>query len=363
MLIIIITLTIIIIFSNTLLIKAISRIKINDSTNSETLKISVIIPFKNEEKNLPNLLKSLQAIDYPIDNYEIIFVDDNSNDKSEEIIKSFAFKNSRFIKATDKKILSKKGALEIGIQQAKYDIIAITDADCIVEKDWLKSISNKISQGYDLVFGYSPLIKEKSLISKISSYENLKNFILYFSSVELGFPFGATARSLAFRKSAYYKVNGYKNTTETLSGDDDLLIREFTKMKFRISYFISKNSFVYSYCSNNFKEYFLRKSRHLKTSHHYLLKHKVILGLWYSTNFFSVISILFFPISFYFSLPFLSKILMDLSVTYLFKKKIHHDFNFFEMIYLEIFYQLLIPINFLGSLIIKDRWSKTETFN
>lgn len=356
---IVIILIILTVFSNILLIIAYLKIKKEERTNFNELKISVIVPFKNEENNLPDLLKSLIGIDYPTDTYEIIFVDDNSNDKSKEIIKSFSLVNSRLIKATDKKILGKKGALEIGIQKAQYDIIAITDADCIVEKDWLKSISNKISQGYDLVFGYSPLIKKKLLISKISSYENLKNFILYFSSVELSFPFGATARSLAFRKSSYLEVNGYKNTTETLSGDDDLLIREFIKRNFNIGYFLNKNSFVYSYPSDRFKDYLLRKSRHVKTSHHYLIKHKIILTIWYAANFLSFFSFFIFPISFFFIVPSAIKIILDLFLLSLFKNKIKHDFNSFEIIYLEFIYQLFIPINFISSLVLKDKWLKS----
>jgi glycosyltransferase involved in cell wall biosynthesis len=360
---IVIILITLIVFSNILLIIAYLKIKKEETTNFNELKISVIVPFKNEENKLPDLLKSLIGIDYPTDTYEIIFVDDNSNDKSEEIIKSFSLVNSRLIKATDKKILGKKGALEIGIQKAQYDIIAITDADCIVEKDWLKSISNKISQGYDLVFGYSPLIKKKLLISKISSYENLKNFILYFTSVELSFPFGATARSLAFKKSAYLKVNGYKNTTETLSGDDDLLIREFVKKNFKVGYFLDKNSLVYSYPSDSFKDYLLRKSRHVKTSHHYLIKHKIILGIWYFINFLSFFSFFLAVISFYFIAPLAIKIISDLFLQYLFRNKIKHDFNIIEIVYLEFFYQIFLVINFITSLAFKDNWNKSKSFN
>ncbi len=356
---IVIILITLIVFSNILLLKAYIKIKKDTKANFNDLKISVIIPFKNEENNLDSLLKSLSSVDYSANNFEVIFVDDNSTDNSAKLIENFLLNNLKLINSSSKNLPGKKGALEIGIQQAKYDIIAITDADCIVEKDWLKSISTKISQGYDLVFGYSPLFKEKPLISKISSYENLKNFILYFSSVELGFPFGATARSLAFRKSSYLEVNGYKNTTETLSGDDDLLIREFIKRNFNIGYFLNKDSFVYSYPSDSFKDYLLRKSRHVKTSHHYLIKHKIILTTWYAANFLSFFSFFIFPISFFFIVPSAIKIILDLFLLSLFKNKIKHDFNCFEIIFLEFIYQLLIPINFISSLVLKDKWLKS----
>lgn len=353
---IVVILIITIVFSDILLIRAYLKIKKDIKSDSYDLKISVIIPFKNEENNLPSLLDSLSSIDYPSNNFEIIFVDDNSTDNSIKLIENFSLTNVKLIKALSKNLPGKKGVLEVGISKANFDVIAITDADCIVEKDWLKSISYKISQGYDLVFGYSPLLKRKSLISKISSYENLKNFILYFSLVELDFPFGATARSFAFQKAAYLEVNGYKNTTETLSGDDDLLIREFVKKNFKIGYFLNNKSLVYSYSSDSFKDYLLRKSRHIKTSHYYLIKHKIILTIWYSVNFLSFFSFFLAPISFYFIAPFALKIISDLFLISLFNNKIKHDFNMIEIVFLEFFYQIFLVINFIASLTVKDTW-------
>lgn len=345
---------------NLLLIISYFRIKIIDQSNYNDFNISIIIPFKNEERKLPNLLKSLSSIDYPASKFEIILVNDNSTDNSENIIKTYTFSNVRIINALTKNISGKKGALEIGINHSNYDIIVITDADCIVEKNWLKSISQKISEGYDLVFGYSPLIKDKSLIAKISSYENLKNYILYILLTQLRVPFGATARNFAFKKSVYNAVSGYSNTTETLSGDDDLFIRECLKKNFKIGFFLNKDSYVYSYPSVSFKEYFKRKSRHTKTSHYYLTKHKIILGLWYSTNTFATLTIFLLPFSIYYSIPFLIKVVFDLVLVFRIKRIMYHDFNIIEIIYLELIYQFFIPINFLNSLLLKDEWNKPK---
>lgn len=356
---IIIILAVTIFISNLLLVKAYFSIKVDYKLYFDELNISLVIPFKNEKDNLPNLLSSLSKLDYNPTKFEIIFVNDNSTDGSDILVKNYSLNNSTIINANEKNLPGKKGALEIGIKQSKFDIIAITDADCLLESDWLKSISKKISQGYDLVFGYSPLITNKSLISKVSAYENLRNYILYILLAQLKIPFGATARSIAFKKSTYDEVSGYSNTTETLSGDDDLFIRECLKNNFKIGFFLDNNSYVYSYPSESFKEYFKRKSRHTKTSHYYLIKHKIILGIWYSVNALSSFIIFLSPLSIYFSIPFFTKIFFDLLILRQLRKKIYHDFNFIEIIYLEFMYQVFVVINFINSFLLKDEWNKT----
>ncbi len=325
-------------------------------TTTSFQNISVIIPFKNEQENISDLLNALNKLDYPSDKYEVVFVDDNSSDDSMKLLHQNLMNNYKVVLSSDKKYPGKKGVIDIGIQNSKFDIIAITDADCEPELNWLKSISNKIVDGNEVVFGYSPLKKENSLISKISSFENFRNYILYFSSVGLGIPYSATSRSIAFRKEVYYRLNGYSRTLETLSGDDDLFIREAVKQKLKIGTFINENSFVYSKASKSFKEYFNRKSRHLKTSHHYILKHKMMLAFWHSVNIFSLYSIVLIPFSNLLLFPFFIKIILDIVTAQTVQTKLTSDFSWYEILYLQPVYETFLIVNFIGSVIRKDKW-------
>lgn len=319
-------------------------------------KISVIIPFKNEKDNLPGLLNALNQIDYPEDKFEIIFVDDNSSDDSYLVLNNYSGNNYKILNASNKKYPGKKGVIDVGISNSQYDLIAITDADCEPQPNWLNSISAEILNGSDIVFGYSPLKKEKSLVSKISSFENFRNYILYFSASGLGIPYSATSRSIAFRKDVYFKLNGYSKTLETLSGDDDLFIREAVKQKLKISAFLSERDFVYSNASKTFKEYFSSKSRHLKTSHHYLFRHQILLAIWHSINIISIYSIALISLSELFLLPFFVKMIVDLSLSQNLKSKLQHDFKWYEVLYLQPIYETFLIFNFLNSLFRKDKW-------
>ena len=318
--------------------------------------ISVVIALKDEINNLPALLNALEQLNYDAEKYEIIFVDDNSQDDSYKFLENHLIKNYKLLKATNKIFPGKKGALNIGIQNSKFDIIAITDADCKPEPDWLKSISKKISLGFDIVFGYSPLEKGVNFVSKISSFENLRNYLLYFSFAGLNFPYSAAARSFAFRKGAFDKLSGFKNIIETLSGDDDLLIREAVKNKMKVGAFRFDNDLVYSLPANSLKEYLHTKSRHLKTSHYYLFRHKISLAIWHLLNIISIYSVFLTAVSYLFIIPFSVKMIIDTALVLLIRKKLPHDFRLFEVIYLQFFYETLLAINFINSLFKKDKW-------
>ncbi len=96
--------------------------------------VSIVIPVRNEEANLPRCLESIKKINYPKSRVEVIIVDGYSNDKTVEIAKSSGtrvFYNRQKIRST---------GCQIGVNRAKGTIIAFTDADCVVPKNWLRDL-------------------------------------------------------------------------------------------------------------------------------------------------------------------------------------------------------------------------------
>ncbi|HJK27966.1 MAG TPA: glycosyltransferase family 2 protein, partial [Methanocorpusculum sp.] len=123
--------------------------------------ISVIVPTFNEEEGVEACLKSLCDQTLPRDQYEIIVVDGNSKDKTREIAEKYADKV--FIQ-TSKKV---GGARNDGAMAAKYDILATTDADCFLPRDWLEKILADFAKYpdastiYGIVYPLEPGIKHK----------------------------------------------------------------------------------------------------------------------------------------------------------------------------------------------------------
>ena len=157
--------------------------------NSSAL-LSIIIAAKNEEKNINFLIDSLEQLNYPNENFEVIIVDDNSDDKTAELIQSgISGKNNyKLIRAVNKEIEGKKGALSIGIKNAIHNFIIITDSDCKPETNWLKAMAGGLEYGYDFVFGVSPIESGAIVIEKISAFENLRNTYLSIAAVGLNIP-------------------------------------------------------------------------------------------------------------------------------------------------------------------------------
>ena len=104
-------------------------------------KVSVIIPVYNGERTLRACLHSV--LNQTCKNYEVIAVDNNSNDRTKEIIKDFQAKHRRLKYIFEQK-KGRGAARNAGIMKSKGEIIAMTDADCIVPVDWLEKITMPI---------------------------------------------------------------------------------------------------------------------------------------------------------------------------------------------------------------------------
>ncbi len=310
---IIITLIFLFLIINISFFTLLKRIQKPINSSSEYLKFSIIIAAKDEVNNVAQLINSLQNLEYPQENFEVIIIDDGSADETyivtEELIKGKC--NFNLFRAEEKEFPAKKGALSFGIKKSKNPFILITDADCIPGKDWLKSYSAKFNSNMDFAFGNAPFIQRNFLINKISCFENLRSTILSFSASEIGIPYSASARNFGFKKSSFEKIKGYSNTTEILSGDDDLLLREAVKNNLKIGTLLTMSSFVYSSTKNNFKEYFNQKARHTKASFYYLPGRQLGLASWHLLNLFLLFSPLLFFSNGFFALLIVLKLLID----------------------------------------------------
>jgi hypothetical protein len=330
----------------------------NNSISTEQKNFSIIIAAKNEENHIIKTINSILNQKYPKDKYEIIIVDDNSTDNTYNLVYEYSkvHNNLKVIKATNKDLPAKKGALTIGIKEAKFENILITDADCIAEDEWISSINKSLTSNVDIVVGIAPFYKSKSIVSRLAQYENLKTFIFSHFAISLNIPFTATARNFCYTKNIYNKINGYKNTLDVISGDDDLLIREAFKINATIKGMYFKNSYVYSYPKNTFKDYLFQKARHTSTSHHYLFKVKLFLSFWYGINFipFLLLPLCIFNIKYLF--PFLTVIICNFLTFLTFHKTLNYGFNLLEIIYLEFLYQVSLVVNYFSSFFIGKKW-------
>ncbi len=130
---------------------------------------SIVIASKNESESLPTLYKELTSVLNSIGKeYEIIFVDDGSTDKTYEVLEALAQKDKKIKIIKLRANFGKSFALDKGFQEAKGEIIIILDADLQDDPREIPNLLKKIDEGYDLVNGWRKDRKDTST-KKISS--------------------------------------------------------------------------------------------------------------------------------------------------------------------------------------------------
>ncbi len=95
--------------------------------------VSIVVPVYNAERYLEECIASLLAQNYPTEKREILFIDNNSSDRSSAILQKHASK----VRILQEPTQGAAAARNRGIKQARYDLIAFIDADCTADKDWL----------------------------------------------------------------------------------------------------------------------------------------------------------------------------------------------------------------------------------
>ena len=135
-------------------------------------EISVVIPAYNEAKYLPKCLESI--IKQTFNNYEIIVVDNNSTDNTAWIARSFG---ARVVK---EKIQGMIPARERGFREAKAEIIARTDADTVVTKDWLEKIFRTFQTNPEVIALSGPIFNSWNLLNILGKIYSTCQGIYFF---------------------------------------------------------------------------------------------------------------------------------------------------------------------------------------
>lgn len=257
----------------------------------QTTTFSVVIPFRNEADNLLELLKSLDNLEYPKNLFEVILIDDASEDASVTIIQKVLdtkFSKENFTR-TDTQIIKnkrttnspKKDAITTAINKAKYDWIVTTDADCLLPKTWLKTFDAFIKNN-----------DTKMIIAPVT-YTNNDNFLDQFQLLDLlslqgatiaGFginrPFMCNGANLAYKKELFEKLNGFEGNASIASGDDIFLLEKaVSKFPKRVHYLKSNDAIVFTKPEASLTELFQQRLRWASKTSAYNNRFGKIVGL------------------------------------------------------------------------------------
>lgn len=196
--------------------------------HAEKRVISVLVPFRNEEKGIHHLVHSLGQLAYPTENFEVILIDDHSEDNSYKVVKSLINDKATYqLIKLNENASGKKMAISHGVELAKGEIIAITDADSKAPPDWLTDINDAFSDDkLNMAFGGVRLGGGNSLFSSMQSIEFASLVGSMAASLGFGVFMMGNGANMSFRKAAFQFVNGYDGNLNIASGDDEFLARK-----------------------------------------------------------------------------------------------------------------------------------------
>jgi glycosyltransferase involved in cell wall biosynthesis len=261
------------------LIYGFTKVKSFESENLQPkTKFSIIVPFRNEQENLPMLLSSIEKLNYPNDLFEVILVDDASDEKLRitnyklriGIVQNIRLSNS-----------PKKDAINTAIAIAKNDWIITTDADCLVQPNWINTFDNFIQ------------IKKPKMMAAGVFYKSTPSFLAAFQQLDFlslqGTTIGSFGNNQAFmcnganfcyQKDFFYELNGFDGNDKIASGDDVFLLQKaIQKDKNNVHFLKSEFAIVQTGTEKTWKNLFQQRVRWASKTGNYASLYSKQLGV------------------------------------------------------------------------------------
>ncbi|MDZ7742792.1 MAG: glycosyltransferase [Bacteroidota bacterium] len=238
--------------------------------------LSVLIAARNEEENISECLTSLLAQNYPAGLYEIIVVDDRSEDGTaalvEKIIREHPDHSLHLLRLRPGESAGKKAAIARAVEKSKGPLLISTDADCVMGPQWLRNIASCYEKHHPMMIpGPVAFHGEKSWFARLQSLEFLSLVASGAGSVGIHSPIMCNGANLAFEKQAYLKVKGLSHDEQFMSGDDVFLMLKIRKQfgKDAVQFLKSREALVYTTPSKSFAAFLRQRLRWVSKSKGY----------------------------------------------------------------------------------------------
>ena len=212
--------------------------------------ITVVIPARDEEATIGACVDSVLATDYPKDKLEVIVVDDDSSDRTAEIVRQRVGQASLVLAGMDEdrqleaagplRLIQipenrrrarahKKAAIEKAVAHATGEIILTTDADCLVPPLWPRALVSAFDRE-EVAFVSGPvryaLGTRPSLFARLQAMDFFGLMACGAGGIGIGRPNLANGASVAYRRATFDALGGFSGIDHVTSGDDELLMQK-----------------------------------------------------------------------------------------------------------------------------------------
>lgn len=305
---------------------------------------SFIISCRNEIKNLPNLLVSIENQIYKPN--EVIFVDDNSTDETYNFLIHFAKKHDyiKVIKNTGK---GKKSALIEAAKISKSEYLMFTDADCVLNENHCQLALEYLNKNNsDMLLGAVDIADEKGIFNIIEKIEFASLQAVTAYTTLLNNPIMCNGANLIIRRTIYLEYINNINTS-IASGDDMFMLHALKKNKAKINYLYNSNYLVKTKGTNSLKKFLLQRTRWAAKSINYKDITTISIALLVVIiNIFLLISLLLAPYSLLLIFSIIIIIENIIMLPYLIKYKQYKVLKYYPIVFpiMSILYPLYVLI-------------------
>ncbi|MDA3893230.1 MAG: glycosyltransferase [Salinivirgaceae bacterium] len=224
-------------------------------------KVTVVVPFYNEQPTLKKCIEALLKQNIQTLEYQILLIDDQSDDSSTEIAKGFAEQYHRvsyFV--TEQK--GKKHAILLGVKNALGELIVTTDADCTYNKNWLSTIVDYYeSYESNIIVGPVMFQDGKSLLQKFQQIEFTSLVASGAGAIGIGHAIMCNGANLAFKKEVFDEFDDPLNLKYN-SGDDVFLLHNMKTIdNDKIHFLKSEDAVVRTRAVKDLRTFFKQRFR------------------------------------------------------------------------------------------------------
>jgi glycosyltransferase involved in cell wall biosynthesis len=254
--------------------------------NTEQVPVSVIVFAKNSAAKLQENLPFILEQNYPV--FEIVIINNDSIDGTLEVVDTLKKKhtNIKIVNVANNEDFwnNKKYSLTSGIKASKHDHLLFTDANSNpISAHWISEMSKNFTIKRTIFLGYEKYRNEKYFTNLLIRFENLMQAMKCFSFAKYDSPFMAFGNNLTYRKSDFFKVNGYINHIKIRPGVEDLFIRDAATKK-KSSFIVSEDSFMETDAPKSFNTWFQGLRIKNSLTEHYKFKHRFLLHFFTITK-------------------------------------------------------------------------------
>ncbi len=198
------------------------------------MKVSVIVPVYNNQESIKKCVEALLGQDYPNNGYEVIVVDDGSDDGTAGVVKAYP------LKYIYQKNQGPAAARNRGAGEAKGDIILFTDSDCVPDGNWISEMIKPFKAPDVVAVKGAYKTKQRALTARFAQieFEERFNMLKKAGSIDM-----VDTYSAGFRRGVFLEMKGFDTSFPVANNEDTELSYRMSRLGFRMVF--NSNAIVY----------------------------------------------------------------------------------------------------------------------